>query len=101
MRMSLDPLTFCGIRGPVSYTHLDVYKRQPWETINGSHLSEMGYAVQYDPTVPLILQIEKCLQTTPKQTICDVQLWEKNLHKHIDKLRFEPVSYTHLSGRST
>ena len=33
MRKPLVPEPFCP--SPVSYTHLDVYKRQAWETLTG------------------------------------------------------------------
>lgn len=34
----------------------------PWEEVNAAYLMEIGLATKYDPTQPLVKQIEKCIE---------------------------------------
>ena len=69
-----------GVPVPVSYTHLDVYKRQA-----------LDYAVQ--------LGFAGILLVGHMGKLCKLAGGIMNTHSHVADARMEPVSYTHLTSR--
>jgi UDP-N-acetylglucosamine:LPS N-acetylglucosamine transferase len=61
----------------------------PWEEVNASYLIDMGCAVHFNPSKPLINQIEKCLMSIRKKTSFDLENWEENLIQQINILSLE------------